>query len=70
MTTEQSAVYRAAIAYANLANDEHLGELVTAVMDLPMEQWPENACNSFSVRPVEEQVMLNGIRKFLGVPQC
>ena len=44
MTTEQSAVYRAAIAYANLANEEHLGELITAVMDLPMEQWPENAC--------------------------
>jgi hypothetical protein len=30
--------------YANDLSERSLGVLVTAVMNLPLNQWPENAC--------------------------
>lgn len=44
MTREEKKILDAALLYTTHPNAFHLGKLVTAVMDLPMTQWPENAC--------------------------
>lgn len=44
MTTEQTALYAAARQYSQVPCDETLALLITAVMDLPLAQWPEGAC--------------------------
>lgn len=44
MTSEEKKVYEAAVAYSTSQSEVTLGRLITAVMDMPMKQWPDNAC--------------------------
>lgn len=44
MTREEKKVYEAAVAYSTSQSEATLGRLITAVMDMPMKQWPDNAC--------------------------
>ena len=44
MTTEQQAVLIAAKVYVIHGDERTLGNLITAVENLPLSQWPANAC--------------------------
>jgi len=44
VTHEEQRIYDAAKRYAITASDRNLGELVTVVYNLPLIQWPDNAC--------------------------
>lgn len=44
MTREEKRIYDAAVLYSTANTPDNLSRLITAVMDLPMQQWPEKAC--------------------------
>ncbi len=44
MTREEQKVYDAAKRYVQVCNPVNFGLLVTAVMDVPMSQWPKGTC--------------------------
>jgi hypothetical protein len=44
MTVEENKIYEAARAYVASPIDANLGKLITAVMDMPTQQWPPNTC--------------------------
>ena len=44
MTNEEQKIYDAAKRYVQVCTEPNLARLVTAVMDLPLNQWPVGAC--------------------------
>lgn len=44
MTREEKKIHAAATSYHHDQNEANLANLITAVMDLPLSQWPEGAC--------------------------
>lgn len=45
MTSEETRIHIAATDYSASPNEANFARLITAVMDLPLQQWPEGACS-------------------------
>lgn len=63
MTTEETALYVAARQYSSTPCEETLALLVTAVMDLPLAQWPEGTCSpaTFAAEYVDPGILEEGL---------
>jgi hypothetical protein len=63
MTTEERIIHEAAQRYAREPTERNLGELVTCVYNLPLVQWPENACQPiWNAECADEDLTTGGVR--------
>jgi len=57
MTPEQQAILIAAKGYVIHGDELNLGNLITSVENLPLSQWPANACPPVNCEPSERYPM-------------
>ncbi len=54
MTSEESRLLEFATSYVHSQSDWNLGELITAVLALPFDRWPDNVMTTNGVAGVPD----------------